>query len=142
MTVDECCNRYIELFENLTPDRLGDLAALLSQDVRFRDPFNDVHGVPAMLRVLEDMFERTENPAFSVTHYCIDGERAYLNWRFSARVPVLGDWSVEGVSLLHFDRGGKVCAHLDYWDAGLLYARIPLLGWLIGRLRRRLAAKG
>jgi len=136
-----CCERYIELFENLTPDRLHELTPLLSDQVHFRDPFNDVRGPAAVRRVLEDMFERTQQARFRVTHRTLDGERAFLSWTFSARAPVLGNWSVEGVSVLQFDASGRICSHLDYWDSGLVYARLPLLGGLIRRLRRRLAAK-
>ncbi|NVK42318.1 MAG: nuclear transport factor 2 family protein [Oceanospirillaceae bacterium] len=140
MTPQVCCDRYIELFENLTPPRLDELSRLVSDEVHFRDPFNDVRGRAAMRRVLEDMFERTQQPRFRVSQRSVEGDRAFLAWTFSARAPVLGNWSVDGVSLLQFDGAGRVASHLDYWDSGRLYARLPLLGCLIRRLRRRLSA--
>ena len=35
---------------------------------------------------------------------------------------------------------GRVAEHVDYWDpAAQLYERVPVLGWLMRRIRRRLA---
>lgn len=49
-------------------------------------------------------------------------------------------WPVDGVSEVHLTPDGKVAAHLDHWDAGSqFYARLPVLGFLIRLVRRRLA---
>jgi steroid Delta-isomerase len=141
MTAAQSCARYVELFEHLAPERLAELAPLVTEDVHFRDPFNDVRGVAAFTRVLEDMFERTEAPRFEVLHWTADGHCGYIRWRFSARVPLLGQWRIEGVSTLEFAADGRIAEHLDYWDASAVYARIPLLGALVRGVRRRLACK-
>lgn len=134
------CARYVELFENLTPQRLDELAPLLTDEVRFCDPFNDVRGVAAVQAILADMFARTEAPRFRVLHWCVDGQQGYIRWHFSARVPLLGAWEVEGVSRLAFAPDGRIAEHLDYWDSGPVYERVPLLGRLVRMIRRRLAA--
>lgn len=134
------CARYVELFENLTPERLDELASLLTEAVHFRDPFNDVRGIAAMRAVMADMFERTEAPRFRVLHWCVDECQGYIRWHFSARVPLLGDWDVEGLSRLLFAPDGRIIEHLDYWDSGPLYERVPLFGRLIRLIRRRMSA--
>ncbi|MFW6322186.1 MAG: hypothetical protein ACOC02_01025, partial [Guyparkeria sp.] len=49
--------------------------------------------------------------------------------------------SIEGMSELVLGADGLVVEHVDYWDpAGQLYERVPLLGWLMRRIRHRLAA--
>lgn len=141
MTPRQSCARYVELFENLTPERLGELLPLVTENVHFRDPFNDVRGVTALQRVLEDMFERTDSPRFKVLHWTVDGHEGYIRWLFSARVPLLGQWHVEGVSTLAFAEDGRIAEHLDHWDASCVYARVPLLGALVRGVRRRLACK-
>ncbi|MGL1687230.1 hypothetical protein ACSTHZ_23370, partial [Vibrio parahaemolyticus] len=35
--------------------------------MHFRDPFNDIHGTPALRALLDSMFENLEAPRFSVT---------------------------------------------------------------------------
>jgi hypothetical protein len=60
---------------------------------------------------------------------------AYLKWRMNARVRVLGDWVVEGLSEVRFDPDGRVAEHRDHWDAAeQFYGRLPLLGRLLGPL--------
>lgn len=141
MTAEQSCARYVELFEHLAPERLGELELLLTEDVHFCDPFNDVRGVAAVRRVLEDMFERTESPRFEVLHWTVSGHCGFIRWRFRARVPVLGLWCVEGVSALAFAEDGRIAEHLDYWDASCVYEQIPLLGAVLRWVRRRLACR-
>jgi hypothetical protein len=138
MTAYQTCARYVALFETLTPQTIAQLEPLLSEQVRFRDPFNDVCGFAAVQRLLDDMFERTRDPRFEVSHWSLDGQCGYVLWTFSAGLPVLGPWQVEGVSRLTFDDQGRISSHIDYWDAGGLYEKVPLLGRVIGLIRRRL----
>ena len=48
--------RYREYLENLSPGSLVELATSLTEDVHFKNPFNDVRGVAAMRRVFQHMF--------------------------------------------------------------------------------------
>ena len=66
MNRQEILERYCAAFVALTPQTLNDLGALVSDDVRFRDPFNDVRGRAVFLKVFEDMFEQTQDPRFHV----------------------------------------------------------------------------
>ena len=48
--------------------------------------------------------------------------------------------TLEGATELRFDDEGRIAAHIDHWDAaGQLYAKVPILGLLMARLRRRLS---
>ena len=58
----------------------------------------------------------------------------------TARVRVIGDWRVEGMSEIRFAPDGRVTDHQDHWDAATqFYGRLPLIGpalrWL-GRSAR------
>ncbi len=141
MTPAQTCARYVALFEHLSPDTIAQLEPLLSASVRFQDPFNDVHGVAGVTQVLEDMFRRATEPRFSVQHWAVDDNSGYILWTFSAGLPGLGPWQVEGVSRLLFDMDGRIASHVDYWDAGALYERLPLLGRLLRLIKKRISAK-
>ena len=39
---------YAEAFAALSPEMIGRLKPLVSEDVRFKDPFNDIRGWPAL----------------------------------------------------------------------------------------------
>lgn len=134
---------YVAFYESLAPESLECLDALCTPDVRFRDPFNDVTGIADYRAILGDMFEQVDAPRFQVSDRALSGRVAYLRWVFTF-APKSGGapWRIEGMSEVHFDRQGRVSTHLDYWDSGSqFYARLPVLGRLIGLVRKRLAVE-
>ncbi|MEQ8344507.1 MAG: nuclear transport factor 2 family protein [Sneathiellaceae bacterium] len=133
--------RYAAFFDRMTAARVPELAALVAPDVHFRDPFNDVRGAGAMLRIMAHMFETCDEAEFTVTGAMARDGRAYLTWIFRFRPKRFRGppWHVDGVTELRFDAAGQVTQHLDFWDSGSqFYAHLPVLGWLIRMVRRRL----
>ena len=134
---------YARFFETLTPQRLGELDAYFAPDARFRDPFNDVRGVPDIRAVFEHMYRVCRDPRFRVLERVRTGNIALIRWRFTDG-PAEGRrmaLNIEGMSRVQFDALGRVVEHVDYWDAaGQVYERIPVLGWILRLLRRRLSA--
>ncbi|WP_119168088.1 nuclear transport factor 2 family protein [Algihabitans albus] len=141
MTREEALRRYAKVFEDLTPDTLDDLGALVGDDVRFVDPFNELRGREAFLGVFREMFDRLQEPGFTVSDVALGQEAGYLRWRMTFRTKSGGRaWQIDGMSELRFGADDRVSQHLDHWDAGgQFYAKLPLLGWLIGQVRRRLS---
>lgn len=136
---ENVCQGYLELFTHLTPERIPEFSRWVSRDVHFRDPFNDVRGISKMQAILHDMFERSGDPRFNVLEYRLAGDTAFVRWRFSARLPLLGDMHVEGVSRLQFDNQGLISEHLDYWDSAPIYLKLPLIGALLRGIKGRMA---
>lgn len=136
---EKVCQGYLELFANLRPERIPEFVEWVSEDIHFRDPFNDVRGRSKMQAILVDMFERSEEPKFTVLEHRLGGDAAFIRWHFSARLPVLGCLDVEGVSRLQFNNQGLISEHLDYWDSAPIYLKLPLLGALLRRLKGRMA---
>lgn len=130
----------VAFFEALAPADLDRLDALYDADCRFKDPFNDVRGVPAVRRVFTHMFEALDGPRFVVREVVFEGAQCFLTWDFEfrlrrgGRLPI----KVHGGSHLHFADDGRIASHVDYWDAaGELYEKLPLLGAPMRWLRRR-----
>lgn len=132
---------YLRFFENLTPQSLARLDDVVTPDVRFRDPFNDVAGVDAMRRVLAKMFQDVDDPVFRVTHAAEAGDGTCLvRWTFDCRFRGRS-WQVIGTSELHLAADGRVVAHIDHWDSGRqFYEKLPLIGAMLRFIRRRCAA--
>jgi len=130
---------WIEMFERLGTDgvpSLERLEQLVSSDVRFRDPFNDLVGPSALQALLEHTRRQVPDVRFQVMDKVAQGQRAYLKWEMTGTLRVLGLWRVQGMSELVFDDAGKLTLHQDYWDASeQFYARLPLFGWLLRRIR-------
>jgi ketosteroid isomerase-like protein len=132
--------RVVAMFESLAPADLANLDAFYAADARFKDPFNDVRGVPAIRRIFEHMFASLDEPRFVVRDVVADGDQCFLTWdmhfrmkRFSREPQV-----IHGGSHLRFDTGGKVALHRDYWDAAEeLYEKLPAIGALMRWLKRQ-----
>ncbi|WP_435751641.1 nuclear transport factor 2 family protein [Thauera sp. AutoDN2] len=134
--------RLADFYETLTPASLATLDQYYAPDARFKDPFNEVAGVPAIRRIFEHMFATTESPRFVVTDRIEQGAQAMLGWAFHFRLRGRA-LTVRGVTHLRFDAEGRVTLHRDYWDAAEeLYEKLPLLGGAMRVIKRRLSATG
>ena len=131
----------VRYFETLTPQSLTALPQYYAADCRFRDPFNDVRGLPALQAIFMHMFERLEGPRFFVRERVFEAPRLFLTWDFEFRFrnfrPGVTQ-RIHGSSLITFDGAGLVAIHRDYWDAAEeLYEKLPLLGRLLGWLKQQ-----
>ncbi len=134
--------RYVAVMETLRVDDLEALATVYADEARFVDPFNEVRGVADIRAVFAHGFAQCPGMRFSVQARALDGDRALLRWRMDCDASADG-LSIEGMSELVIGGDGRVVEHVDHWDpAAQLYERVPLLGWLMRRIRRRLAAQG
>ena len=134
---------FIQHFETLTPQSVGQLTDLYSDDAYFRDPFNKVRGHAAITGIFEHMFKQVDDPRFMVVSKIMQGDNAFIAWDFLFRLKK-GDRAercIHGSSYLCFDRNGRVNYHRDYWDAAEeLYEKIPVLGTLMRFLKRRVTS--
>lgn len=134
-------DRYRDFLETLTQATLDGLRDQVTADVHFKDPFNDVRGADAMRRIFQHMFEAVADVRFQVRHMVTDDDLCLMEWHFEGK---LGSrpWLFDGMSLIRFAANGRVAEHIDHWDAaGNFYERLPVIGWLLAALRRRLAIR-
>ena len=133
------CENYRSYLETLTPESLDQLSDYVSDDVRFKDPLNDVQGVTAMKRVLSHMFESVADIRFTVRKFSYNDKTCFMDWNFAG---VLNGkaWSFDGASVITFTLSGQVSEHIDYWDAAQnFYERLPIIGSLLAWVRRKIA---
>ncbi|NMM76593.1 isomerase [Rhodococcus sp. SRB_17] len=128
-------------FETLTPDTIGAMDRVYAADARFKDPFNEVQGLAAIMRIYAHMFETLHGPRFVVTGRVLQGRECFLTWNFCFRfkgIQPATAQTVRGCSHLVLDAHGRIAVHRDYWDAAEeLYEKIPVLGGLMRWLRKR-----
>ncbi len=133
--------RLVSFFEHQTPQTLHELDALYADGARFKDPFNEVTGLPAIQRIFAHMFVALKSPRFVVTSRIEQGNACFLAWEFHfefkgfrRNLPQV----ILGSSHIVFDDAGRVTLHRDYWDAAEeLYEKLPLVGGLMRWLKRR-----
>ena len=136
--LEEQCSRWVSLFGELGVNgvpTLAQLSAIAVDDVRFCDPFNDVHGMESLQHVFEHTHRHVRSVKFNVHKTAWSGRTAYVRWTMTGNVKVIGEWRVEGVSEISFTDDGRVASHIDHWDAASqFYARLPFIGWLLRRI--------
>ena len=81
-TTEAATQRLIALYEEISPARLSGLDAHYAPDAQFKDPFNDVRGVPAITQIFAHMFATLDQPRFTVTQHIVQGDQAFLGWEF------------------------------------------------------------
>ena len=161
--------RYFELFQQPTEDaertnkgqgqdsveRLIDqISDLIAPEIIFKDPFQQVQGTTAFCKLLNHFHHNVRQARFDIEAVCplpnyqassqdqgSANERKWLvKWHFSGQLQGIGDWQFPGVSEITQDSQGRVCHHIDYWDASEhFYSKLPVLGRILNWLKNRIA---
>lgn len=145
MTLDEtteiAIDRISHAYEDLEPESLDSLMSLYATNARFKDPFNEVVGVPAIKKIFADMFIKLNAPRFKITSKVVGNGEACLQWefQFSTRGKAGRGMLIKGCTWLVISQDGLILNHRDYWDAAEeLYEKIPFLGGLMRWLKKRI----
>lgn len=127
-------------FEALSPQSLATIGEVYDEQSLFRDPFNDIQGIEKIRTIYQHMFDELEAPRFKVTRIVEQGLESFMIWNFTF---VLKGTQHQIAGCTHFVLDPislRVTLHRDYWDAAQeLYEKLPLIGWLMRRLRRKLS---
>lgn len=140
---EQAWQRALTWFEQLTPADLAQMSDLYTDDARFKDPFHEVVGVPAIRAIFERMFAQLLQPRFVITRAVRQGTHGFVTWDFVFAQPSrpAQSWTIRGAThlVLREDHGvWRIAVHRDYWDAAEeLYEKLPLVGGLMRWLKRR-----
>ena len=141
IATEEAVTRVIAFFEKLSPADVATIGQFYGPQARFKDPFNEVVGVPAIQGIFAHMFEALEQPRFVVTGRVVQGQQCFLTWDFLFAFKNFEKGvtqTVRGASHLVLDEQGLVTLHRDYWDAAEeLYEKLPVVGALMRWLKKR-----
>lgn len=136
--------RFAAFFSSFAPDRVQSLLAqTYAEDVYFNDTLKAVRGIDALGHYLGESAEAVQDCRVQIHETTRTGEGEYLvRWsmmiRFKRFKRGQDTWTV-GMSHLRFDADGLVVYHQDYWNAADgLFQHIPVLGWAIDAIKRRL----
>ena len=134
-------DRLCAYFESISPQSVTRIGEFYTADARFKDPFNEVRGIPAIERVFSHMFESLHEPRFVVASRIVDGAQCFLVWEFRfrfKRFDTTTEQVVRGGSHLVLTPEGLISDHRDYWDAAEeLYEKLPVVGSFMRWLKHR-----
>ena len=134
----------VHFFEHMQPSDVARLADIYTADAQFKDPFNEVQGIPAIEGIFAHMFEALDAPRFVITNQVLQGSQAFVTWDFLFAMPRIDNGATQTIrGATHFvlrEETGvwRVAVHRDYWDAAEeLYEKLPLVGSLMRWLKKR-----
>ena len=140
-STEDAVARIVTLFEQLTPADVAALDRFYAPQALFKDPFNEVQGVPPIQGIFGHMFAALHEPRFVVTARVVQGRQCFLTWDFLFRFKNFQKGTtqtVRGASHLVLDAQGLITLHRDYWDAAEeLYEKLPVVGGLMRWLKKR-----
>ena len=136
-------DRLISFYESMSHATIAQISEVYAPDAYFRDPFNEIIGVARIEAIFRHMYQQIEDPSFLVRGWSGTDDEGFVLWDMNFRSRLIRggkNQTIHGVSHIRFDASGQVSYHRDYWDTGEeLYAKLPVIGWLIRRLRRTMA---
>jgi hypothetical protein len=125
-------------FEDLNINSLAEINIFYSDDVYFKDPFNEFNGIIKLKLIFSHMFENLEKPRFEFVEVIESDEGAFLSWNFLFNIKGK-EMSIHGGTLLKWNSDGKISYHRDYWDVGEeLLLKIPIIKNIYNILRKKL----
>lgn len=144
--MSDVIERYCAAMERTQPSTVDELLAFFADDARFKDPFSDVRGKDKIRRAFVKAHADADDVRIHITDKAKGGDAHYLRWTLTCMPKGFmrrqGELVVHGLSEIHVDDEGRVTAHIDYWDPALdLYRRVPVLGSVLGALRRQIGVR-
>lgn len=131
-------DKLIDWYSSLSPETLKRIDDFYTADAYFKDPFNEFRSRDSIRNVFVHMFHTLEQPRFHISGAVTQDRESFIRWdmKFILRGRAM---SIHGCSHLVFNEDGRISYHRDYWDsAEELYEKLPLLGWLMKQLKRKL----
>ncbi len=133
---------FLETFQQLDGDNLDLLRRIYAPTITFIDPIHTVEGIEKLMDYYAQLYLNAISLDFSFKNKMHAGNAAYVQWSLLIAHPKLKHGkiiAVPGTSYLQFGQGDLVELHRDYFDLGaMLYEQIPVLGYLVKSIKRRL----
>jgi limonene-1,2-epoxide hydrolase len=118
----------------------SDVRALYREDAYFRDGFREVMGIDAIEKYFVSSTEAFLECTFDIQDVAVHEGNYYFRWVMTLVLKRSKDERIQAVGMSHvrFDERGKIIFHQDYWDTGLIYEKMPILGHIITWIRQRI----
>lgn len=135
-------NDFKTLYQTLNASNIHDglIEKVYRDDIQFKDSFHQLDGISEFTRYCDSVYENVLYSTFDFHEEMISQEQAMLTWTMNYAHPKLNggnNIAVKGASHIKFT--DKVYLHQDYIDGGeLLYEHIPVLRWVIKKLKARM----
>jgi limonene-1,2-epoxide hydrolase len=132
--------QFREFYQVFSEEKIrSSVRVLYREDAYFRDGFREVQGIDAIEEYFVSSTETFLECRFDIQDVAVHDGNYYFRWIMTLVLKRNKDNPVEAVGMSHvrFDEKGKIIFHQDYWDTGIIYEQIPILGPIITWIRQR-----
>lgn len=144
MDKQELVDSLKSFYDEFKSENLDQLDDMYHEEVSFTDPIHQLVGLEDLKKYFEHSTENVDYCHFAFDDELVGEDKAFLAWQMRFAHPKLGDGMeivLPGVSYLKFE-DGKIREQQDHYDLGaMLYEHVPLVGYVIDKIKQRLVAE-
>ncbi|MEG3767743.1 nuclear transport factor 2 family protein [Alteromonas sp. 14N.309.X.WAT.G.H12] len=136
-------DKFCALYSSLDVTTAEALTSIYTQDVEFIDPISHHHGLNAVKTYFAALLENTKDCTFHISMIAPSALNEDIDYTVTWTMHlVLKNKSapihLQGISILKV-KNEKIYYHRDFYDLGeMVYEHIPVLGWVIHKIKARL----
>ena len=134
--------RVCRYYQEFSIDSLSELSAIYSTHTVFEDPIHEIQGLENITRYFKQTMTNVSYCRFKIEEVLEGDNQAFMTWRMTFLHPKLNkgrEVILPGSSHLKFDE--KIFYQRDYYDLGhMIYEQIPILGYIIEKLKNRMTS--
>ena len=130
----EALDRFTAFYQIFSEEVVRrDLRAVYAPDAYFRDPFKEVMGINEIEEYFLKSAETVHECTFEIVDIAVHEGEYYFRWTMNLVTKRYRNKPIQapGMSHVRYDENGMVVFHQDYWDAGVVYEKIFVLGSVI-----------
>lgn len=142
-TMPSVIDRFVNYYSSLDNQSPLALAGLYDADSTLVDPFGEHKGLFAIQRYFTHLLANVEACRFAIESPLYEQQRFSVAWTMHWSHPRIAGGetlALPGCSMVDI-AGDRILRQRDYYDAGeMLYEHLPLLGWAVRGVKRRVRA--
>lgn len=142
-TLPSVITRFIDYYATLDAQPPSALAGIYHQNAVLVDPFGEHAGLFAIQRYFTHLLANVETCRFLIDPPLRDEQRVVVTWTMRWSHPRIAGGEVldlPGCSVVDVE-DERIVRQRDYYDAGeMIYEHLPLLGWAVRGVKRRVRA--
>jgi limonene-1,2-epoxide hydrolase len=111
-----------------------------AENAYFRDGFREVQGTENLEKYFLSSTETFHECTFDIQDIASHEGNYYYRWVMNLVLKRNKDEKLQAVGMSHvrYDKNGKIIFQQDYWDTGVIFEKIPVLGTIITWIRNRI----
>jgi hypothetical protein len=134
---------FVDFISNLSEENIRAKARkVYAPDAYLNDTLKESVGIDQIETYFIETARAAEEITAKVEDVAESGGNYYFRWTMNVRFKKFKKGETVrsiGMSHIRFNSAGLVILHQDYWDSGgNLFEHLPVVGWLIRRIKSRL----